>query len=451
MRHIPAALLLALPEILTAQREPPLAIAGVSVVDVVQGRLVANQTVVIENRRITALGPRASVRTPAGARVINGRGRFLMPGLWDMHVHSPGPDNDALLPVYVAYGVTGVRDMGADLELLLAQRARIARGDAVGPRIVMAGPILDGPLGFPMPQAHRRWRVELTDTTRARYVVDSIAALGADFIKVHERLAPDVYRAIANQARGQRLPIAGHAPTAVGPRAAALVGQRSIEHLVNVPFTCTGEEARTLRPRSGLERLFGGCATDNADVTLRQFVQSGTWHTPTLVVQQRIVVGPDAIRDDPGMRHVPPSVRALLREVGPLDLPAPRADVRTRLNRLLAKRVEQVGQMHRARVRLLVGTDAPGVAPGWSVHEEMRLLVTAGLSPMDAIRAATLSPARYLGASDSLGAVATGRVADLVLLDANPLTDIRNSRRIRAVIANGRVFDRAALDGLLPR
>ena len=450
MRLLRAALLLALaPQARAQDADRATAITGVSVLDVVQGRWIANQTVLIQDRRILRVGARASVRLPQNARVINGRGRFLIPGLWDMHVHNPGPDSDALLPVYVAFGVTGVRDMGADLEALLAQRARIARGDAVGPRIVMAGPILDGPLGFPMPEAHRRWRIEVTDTGRARQVVDSVAALGADFIKVHERLAPEVYRAIADQARQRRLAIAGHAPAAVGPRAAALVGQRSIEHLVNVPFTCTAEEARTLRPRSGLERLFGGCATDNADVTLRQFVQSGTWHTPTLVVQQRIVVGPDAIRDDPGMRHVPPSVRALLREAGPLDLPAPRADVRTRLNRLLAKRIEQVGRMHRARVRLLVGTDSPGVAPGWSVHEEMRLLVTAGLSPLDAIRAATLSPARYLGGADSLGVIAPGRVADLVLLDANPLTDIRNTRRIRAVVAQGKLFDRAALDALL--
>ena len=438
------------PVSLAAQAEQPLAITGVSVIDVVQGRVVPNQTVVIQGRRIAAIGARASVRTPRDARVVSGRGRFLMPGLWDMHVHTPGPGSDSLLPVYIAYGVTGVRDMGADLDVLREHRARIARGEAIGPRIVMAGPILDGPLGVPMPPAHQRFRIEVTDTARARALVDSLASRGADFIKVHERLAPQVHRAIADQARKRGLPFAGHVPTAVGPRATALLGQRSIEHLVNVPFTCTDAEAEALRPRSGLERLFGGCAADNVEVTMRQFLQSGTWHVPTLVVQRRIVVGPDGVRGDPGLRHVPAVVRALLREVGPLDLPAPRGDVRVRLERLLAKRIEQVAAMHRARVRLLVGTDAPGVAPGWSVHEEMRLLVTAGLTPLDAIRAATISPARYLGATDSLGTVAPGRVADLILLDANPLEDIRNTRRIRVVIANGRWFERRQLEALLP-
>lgn len=429
----------------------PLAITRVTVVDVERGRGLHDQTVVVRAGRIAAVGDRSRVRIPVGARVVDGRGRFLIPGLWDMHVHNTGPGSGSMLPVYVAYGITAVRDMGADIEVLRRHRDRIARGDEIGPRILMAGPILDGPIGIAMPPAHRRFRVEVTDPARARFLVDSIARLGADFIKVHERLAPAVHAAIAAQAMRRGLRIAGHVPTALGALGAIEAGQQTIEHLVNVPFVCTVAERDELRPRNGLEALFGRCSDDDPVALMRRFVERGTWHTPTLVVQQRVALGPNATSGDPGMRHVPGAVRAILREVGPLDLPAPRGDARARFARLLAKRVEQVGQMYRAGVPLLVGTDAPGVAPGWSVHEEMRLFTRAGIPAADALRAATLSPARVFDATDSLGTIAAGKIADMVLLDADPLDDIRNTLRIRAVIANGRLLERATLDGILTR
>jgi hypothetical protein len=429
----------------------PLAITGAAVADVEAGRVLRDRTVVVRGGRIVAVGPRGSTRVPVGARVVDGRGRYLLPGLWDMHVHTPEPGATAMLPVYVGYGVTGVRDMGADLIALRALRERIVRGETIGPRIVMAGPILDGPIGRPMPPAHRRWRIEVTEPARARRLVDSLVAAGADFIKVHERLSASVHQAIADQARRRRVGFAGHVPTSIGAAAAALAGQRTIEHLVNVPFACADGEREELRPVNGFEALFGGCASDDPVALMRVFVERGTWHTPTLVVQQRVALGSAVSRGDPGLRHVPLSVRELLRDVGPFDLPAPQGRARERFARLFQKRVAQTGQMHAAGVRLLVGTDAPGVAPGWSVHEEMRLLVRAGLRPIDALRAATIEPARMLAATDSLGSIAPGKLADIVVLDADPLEDIRNTARVRAVVAGGRFYDRAALDAILRR
>ena len=178
-----------------------IAITRVTVIDVTSGTRHADQTVVISGNRIAAVGPAAATRVPNSARTVDGRGAFLIPGLWDMHVHTTGPDAGALLPIYVAHGVTGIRDMGADLDEINTWRAAIEARSLVGPRIVAAGPILDGPLGQPMPAAHRRWRIEVTDTAHARRLVDSLSAAGADFIKVHERLAPPVYRAIADRAR----------------------------------------------------------------------------------------------------------------------------------------------------------------------------------------------------------------------------------------------------------
>lgn len=429
----------------------PLAITRATVIDVASGRLLRDRTVVVRGSRIVSVGPRNATRVPVGARVIDGRGRYLVQGLWDMHVHNPEPGAAAMLPVYVAYGVTGIRDMGADLLALRRRRELIARGEAIGPRIVMAGPILDGPIGRPMPAAHRSWRIEVTQPARARRLVDSLVGAGADFIKVHERLDAAVYRAIVDRARRRSITVAGHVPTAVGAATASEAGQRTIEHLVNVPFACADDERVVLRPTNALEALLGGCATDDPGALMRLFVERRTWHTPTLVVQQRVALGPNVSRGDPGPRHVPSPVRELLRAVGPLDLPAPQGSARARFARLFEKRVAQVGQMHAAGVGLLVGTDAPGVAPGWSVHEEMRLLVRAGIPAIDALRAATINPARMLAATDSLGGIAPGQIADLVLLDANPLDDIRNTLRVRAVVAGGRFYDRAALDDILAR
>src|SRR5688500_10911996 len=180
---------LAAPSALAAQHAPRrdsiLAITRVSVVDVDGDSSLADHTVLVRTGRIVAVGTSSNVRVPRGARIVDGRGRWLIPGLWDMHVHTTGPSSERLLAVYVAYGVTGVRDMGSDLVVLHRERDRVRTGERAGPRIVMAGPILDGPLPSPMPAAHRRWRIELSDPARARHVVDSIARAGADFIKVH--------------------------------------------------------------------------------------------------------------------------------------------------------------------------------------------------------------------------------------------------------------------------
>jgi imidazolonepropionase-like amidohydrolase len=433
------------------RRDPVAAITRVAVVDVERGRVLPDHTVLVRDGRIVDVGPAERTRVPDGARIIDGRGRWLIPGLWDMHTHTVGAQSELLLPVYVAYGVTGVRDMGTDLDVLRRERERVRAGEAVGPRIVMAGPILDGPIGAAMPAAHRRWRIELTDAARARVVVDSVARGGADFIKVHERLAPDVYRAIAEQARRTRLPFAGHVPTSVGPLAAIEAGQGTVEHLVNVRFPCTAAESVSLRARTPLEAIFGRCTSDDLAPLYRQFAAARVPHTPTLVVQRAIAVRPEVQPGDPGERYVPLPVRAMMHEVGPFGGPVPPEDVRRRMRALIDRRVRQVGAMHRAGVPLLVGTDAPAVAPGWSVHEELRLLASAGLGPAGALRAATLEPARWLRATDTLGAIAPGRRADLVLLDADPLADIRNTTHIRAVLADGRMYDRAALDGLLAR
>ena len=419
----------------TAPAQGDLAITRVTVVDVERGARIPSRTVLVSGGRITAIVPARSA-VPSGTRVIDGRGRFLIPGLWDMHVHSPLPSAERLLPTFVEWGVTAVRDMGSDAQMVSRWRSAVANGTLTGPRIFFAGPILDGPLGRAMPAEHRRWRIEVTGAEQAARVVDSLASLGVTFIKVHERLAPDVFQAIVRRAAERGLHAAGHIPSRAGADAAIAAGLRSVEHLVNVPIPC-GAEAQAIQPRTGFERIFGWCASTDQRPLYARFAAAGTWHTPTLVVQQRIALGARGVRGDPGTAALPDDIRRTLEAILPVD-PRMTAESRRRIERLFAKRVEQVGTMHRAGVKLLVGSDGPMVATGWAVHEELALLVRAGQSPAEALRAATLEPARYFSATDSLGTIAVGRRADLVLLDADPLRDIRNTRRIRAVIANGR-------------
>ena len=415
--------------------QPAIAIRNVTVIDVEQGRRLPGRTVVIQNGRIAAVGTAA---VPRGARVIDGSGRFLIPGLWDMHVHSPGPSAARLLPLYVQHGVTAIRDMGSDAEQLTRWRNAIARGDMVGPRILMAGPILDGPLGFAMPAEHRRWRIEVTSAAGAMRVVDSLGDLGVDFIKVHERLSPEVLAAIATRARERGLHAAGHIPTRAGAEAAVAAGLRSIEHLVNVPVPCPAHERAAVQPRTPFERIFGSCASDDLSPLYRRFAEAGVWHTPTLVVQRRLALGPGRVRGDPGTRMIPAEIVQTLTRVAPIDPPNIPAESRRRVERLFQLRLAQVRDMHRAGVKLLAGTDGPIVSPGWALHEELKLFVQAGLSAAEALRAATIEPARYFSAADSLGSIAVGKRADLVVLDADPLRDIANVARVRMVFRDGR-------------
>jgi imidazolonepropionase-like amidohydrolase len=375
---------------------------------------------------------------------VEGRGKFLIPGLWDMHVHTAVVGGGDVLPLYVANGVTGIRDMAGDWPTLTAFRRDIASGRLVGPRIIASGPYLEGG-DIPIPHILARTPDE------GRAGVDSLARLGVDFVKVHGQLTRDTYFAIARRARERGIPFAGHVPRAVGSAAASDSGQRSIEHLLAIPVECTPAESIALQPRFSVQGALGRCTSQDLAALYARFVRNDTWVTPTFVAQYEIAGWPG--REVPGdslAHYLPDSLRRFVAKI--LQMPdsiPPGADSVGRA--IFAKRLTQVAAMHRAGVKVLTGTDAPlrNSPPGFGLHEELVLLARAGLSPFEIIRAATLEPARYLGALDSLGAIAPGKLADLVLLEANPLLDIRNTRRIAAVVANGRLHDAKDRDRLL--
>lgn len=447
-----------------------LAIENVGVVDVERGTVVPGQTVLVRGGRIERIGPAGRVRVPAGAARVDGTGKFLAPGLWDMHVHAW---QQALWQdVLLANGITGIREMGTGMDGLWgartgvwAWRDSVRLGRAPGPRIVAAGMILNGGTpespaapfftGIPTPEAGVRW-------------VDSLASRGADFLKVYSGLSAETYAAIVRRAKERGLSFEGHAPASVGVIAASDAGQRSIEHLFDFLFSCSPDEdayrrrvaegmaagahpggAAQLAENAASDSLIDTCRPEKTDRIIATLARNGTAVAPTLVaLRDPRFDDPTATADSARLRAVPSRLHFL---VVPRDTPS--ADELARGRRRFARQMELVAALHRAGVRILAGSDAPNswVYPGSALHDELELLVRAGLSPADALRSATLEPARYLGAADSLGTVARGKKADLLLLDGDPLQSISNTRRIRAVIANGVLLDRPKLDSIAAR
>jgi imidazolonepropionase-like amidohydrolase len=429
---LPLLTFLALPALLAIREAPAqdLAIVGATVIPMDGSRPIPDATVIVRGDRIVAVGPRDSLEV-GDAEVIDGSGRWLIPGLWDMHVHALFDPAlvDRLLALFVANGVTGIRDMGGRLDVLDDVRARVRTGALLAPRIVAAGPILDGPEAV---HPEVSWTIETAE--EGRQAVDSLAVAGVDFVKVYSMLPREAFLAIAERARERGLPVAGHVPLSVTPIEGARAGMKSIEHL-----------------RTELEPYCSRRDPAACDEPFAVFRELGTWQTPTLLVRRnRAFLDDSTTLWSAEMRYAP---KALIDEW--------RAERSGRLERgeeyFAAAREHHAeerfvtGKLHQAGIPILAGSDA-GVTfslHGFSLHEEMELLVESGLKPEDALQAATSDAARFLGAADSLGTIAPGKKADLVLLDGDPLADISNTRRIHAVVINGRLLTRADLDHLL--
>jgi len=455
MKIFPRAVLASLfllPSSPSAPQSGRLYISHVSVIDVIAGRAIPDQTVEIRGRTITSVDAARRVRIPGDARVIDGRGKYLIPGLWDMHVHLGWPPGAAkgFLPMLVANGVLGARDMHSELPIIISIRKSIETGSQIGPRLFVAGPALDGPNSY-LPVA----RIVSTPG-EAREAVRQLKAAGVDFIKVYSSLPRDLYLAIAEEAKRERIPFVGHVPYAMTAAEASDAGQRSLEHFTEVDVGTSSDEAKikaeemeAVAQKHGslpdAARLRATYDSAKARALFERFRRNETWQVPTLVVLH--APGEHARNanraDDSLLVYIPKILRNLWNSMP--------ADFNARMGALGDFHSDLVAPINRAGVSILAGSDIPNawVYPGFALHDELGLLVRAGLTPAEALRTATINPARFLGLTDSLGVVAKGKVADLVLLDANPLQDISNTRRIRAVIQGGRILNRLTLDQLL--
>jgi hypothetical protein len=420
-----------------AQAPRTLAITDVAVIDVVAGTARPHLTVLTSGNRITTVGPASRVRIPRGAVTVDGSGKYLIPGLWDLHSHAVmfGPTS---LKLYLAHGVTGIRDMGAErFADAKAWRDSIAAGLLLGPRMRIAAPIVENARWLAAVKrmgeaAGTPWtlyeRFGPRSPEEAVRWVDSVTALKPDHIKVRNWPAIEIGEALVARARERGIPVVAH-PNEPFPR----VGITTFEHYVWPPPGGSRAERHSLWQR---------------------LAKSGTPFVPTLVTRVIRSESPDALIAKleagrvPGLQYVPRRTRERWRDQleevkqePPLDWAA-----------ILRNELRNLAEMRRAGIVLLPGTDvgAPLIVPGLSLHDELAHLVeTAGMATRQVLEAATIGAARIVGIADSVGTIETGKLADLVLLDANPLVDIANTRRIRAVIANGRLLDRPSIDRLL--
>ena len=432
-----------------------LLIEHVAVVDVIAGRVQPDMTVEIRGRTIAAMSAGRRIQIRPGATVIDGRGKYLIPALWDMHVHTSWPPRveQIFLRLMVANGVLGARDMhSGSIAIIVPLKHAVASGSQIGPRLFVAGPAVDGPNSY-LPGS----RIVRTED-EAREAVRQLKAGGVDFIKVYSSLPKELYFAVASEAKKNGIPFVGHVPYPVTAAEASDAGQRSMEHLTEVDVGTSSDEARikaeeveAMNQKHGsipdADRLRATYDSAKAASLFARFRRNDTWQVPTLVVlyQPGQLAHGGHPADDSLLAYVPRGLREYWQSVPP--------EFAAKMGGLYMIHADLVGQINRAGVSMLAGSDCPNpyVYPGFSLHDELGLLVHAGLTPAEALRTATINPARFLGLTDSLGVLATGKVADLVLLDGNPLQDIANTKRIRAVIQGGHLLDRRALDALLAR
>lgn len=392
-------------------------------------------TVIVNGGRITTIGRAGSVPVPHDAIVVDGTGKFLIPGLWDMHVHVGSyQDGVKVLPRLVGYGITGVRDMASPPDDILRLRRETDDSTILGPQIVAAGPILQGPLPFKLPPLVRT----VTEADAAQSVAE-LKTRGVDFIKVGDTLTRDAYFAVAAETKRLGLPFAGHLPVSVSASEATASGQRSMEHFGSAGFrgvliACSTDEtelstyvrdALTAARAGGpspdekvyraefTSRLVDTYDTRKAMMLFGLFARNDTWQVPTFAALRTVWNGQRS-------------------KLSALDAAAG--------DRVWTKMLAMFADMRNAGVKTLAGSDLPvanGVPP---LHDELVALVGAGTTSVDALQAATRSPAEFLGRLATEGTVEVGKKANLVLLDANPIADISNTRQVAAVILSGRLI-----------
>ena len=452
-----------------ARAHKDIVIQDVTIVDLERGTLLAHKTVVIQNGTIVDVGTAKAAASRPEADVVDGHGKFLIPGLWDMHSHITHTDVD--FPLYIANGVLGIRSMGGIQEEVFRWQLELRDGSLLGPLAFVSGPILDAPNGPVQPASYG---VRIANAKEARTEVDKLKAQGADFVKVYDGLSRESYFAIAEEAKRVGLPFAGHVPGRVTIMEAVDAGQRSIEHGIEDRAESTAEQELMDRNqkedfmaeamKTGNFKLIPEGIARNGNTWLKNFSQERAdslyrtlaakkvYLCPTLGVQRWTAYGDEmASKPDARQRYIDPKTLVYwapsMNMLTKYRTPAYKDWVKVRY----AKHLEQIPRQQGLGVQLLAGTDltVPYTYPGSSVHDEVRLFAEAGLTPLAALQTATTHPVAFFGLQNKLGSVSAGKLAEIVLLDGNPLSDLHSLDQIDAVITHGQVFRKAELQAMM--
>jgi len=433
---------------LRAQTSPAvLVLRGGTLVDVASGKEISDSIIVIRGERIERIGSGHTV-IPEGAQIIDTTGKWIIPGLIDSHAHAENPD-EIPFSLYLANGVTTIRNPGGNITVLRLTRDRLSRGELIGPRLFFSGPLLDG-----IPPVWPEMSLLVDTPQRARSAVNFLADQGVDFVKVYNNVKEPELKTIIETAKERGLPVAGHIPRSMTMTHAVELGMTRLEHIrVTGREMLSPDEADKIDPlplgrREPLLWRQFDLQSDKMQALVQRLAQSRTFLDPTLVIAKETEVpNPETDKEDPNNQYLSPKVvERYVNLKSPIyELPA---ELQAAGLEAFHKQEKFVGLCNLAGVRIIAGTDGPGIGsllPGFGLHRELELLVESGLSPLQALRAATLTAAEALGKDDRLGTLEPGKLGDMVVLDADPLQEIQNLRKIHLVVRGGKTYAPDAL------
>jgi imidazolonepropionase-like amidohydrolase len=415
---------------IAAAQSESFAIVGGTLIDGTGRAPIADSAIVVHQGKIVAAGARKEIKLPKNAKIIDATGKHVLPGLWDMHAHFEQVEWG---PIYLAAGVTTVRDCGNELEFITAVRDAIAAGRGLGPQILAAG-IVDGNSPFALGVER------VTNPDQAKEWVDRYHSLNFQQMKIYSSVTRDNVAAVATEAHRLGMTVTGHIPEGMTAYDGVNAGMDQINHIQYIANVMH----KPLPPNA--KRIDRLNATANIDLQSPEaqkaiaFLKShGTVIDPTLVVFESFTVGPDRtlLSLEPGVAKVAPELATQLNEGG-----AP-PDMRELERKIFAKYIAITGELHRAGIPIVAGTDQS--VPGFSIYREMELYVEAGFTPMEALQAATIVPARVMKLDADRGTLEPGKRADIILVDGDPLENIHNIRNVKTVIASGTIYDTAPL------
>src|SRR5580698_4841312 len=425
---------------------PTLIITHATVIDTVTGKAQPNTTVVIDKNRITGVIASSKANLKSG-RVIDAKGQYLIPGLWDMHTHvyfdsTAADGTDLVLPLFLANGVTGIRDMGSALDPVLHARDEIAAHRLFGPRMLVSGPMLDGP------KSHYKAAIAITTPEDGRKAVDMLRSRGVDFIKTQSGIPREAYFAIADESKKKGIEFEGHVPDSIRAAEAVAAGQRTFEHLIGIFEASSPDEDKYLTGQKSPGAFLSTFDSKREAAIIQLLSKNHTWQCPTLFWERgQWLVDAIDYSKDPDLAFAahtwvtklwPASQKSILKSLDTDPLPV--------REKFVGHELDIIRKLNAAHVPFLAGTDSPAgvdVIPGISLHLELQRFVAAGFTPLEALQTATLNPAKFYHRLVDYGPVQKGRIADLVLLRTNPLDDIGNTRQISGVVADGHYMSQA--------